>query len=232
MPPQHCACVAAGEARQAMQTASQCAGMRMVGLDDAHDLVGPSGTLPQLIAPHILLLRFHDSACLRQGASGAAAPRALGGLAARVAQSQRGGGARLVGVVARPARFRQLAERGLFPLVAVDGVSFLRLDLGAPLGAQGHFDAVLVKVRCGHMGLRPTAPARQALSIENPGRGQASDELECSESGAAPALSARLRALEPRLQAQHVRMIDSLPAISQARLACMRHARCGRGAGA
>lgn len=48
-------------------------------------------------------------------------------------------------------------------------------------------------------------------------REQASDELECSEGGAAPALSARLRALEPRLQAQRVRMIDSLPAISQAR---------------
>ena len=153
--PQHCACLAAGEARQAMQTASQCAGMPMVCLDDAHDLVGPSGTLLQLNDPHTLPLRVHDSACLRQGASGAAAPGALGGLAARVAQSQRGVGALLVGVVARPARFRQLAERGLFPLVALDGVSFLRLDLGAPLDVQGRYDAVLVKVRCGHLVLQP-----------------------------------------------------------------------------
>lgn len=156
VPPQHCACVAAGEARQAMQIASLCAGMPMVCLDDAHDLVGPPNcTLLQLQDPHMLPLRFHDSACLRQGAPGAAAPGALGGLAARVAQSQRGAGALLVGVVARPARFRQLAERGLFPLVAVDGVSFVRLDLGAPLGAQGRLDAVLVKVRCGHLGLPP-----------------------------------------------------------------------------
>ncbi len=86
---------------------------------------------------------------LRQGASGAAALGALGGLAAKVAQTQRGGSALLVGVVARPARFRQLAERGLLPLVAVDGVSFMRLDLGVPLEAQGPVDAVLVKVRCG-----------------------------------------------------------------------------------
>lgn len=155
VPPQHCACVAAGEARQAMQVASQCAGMPMVSLDDAHDPVGPKAAFSSSNAlTHCCFASMTMHVC-GQGASSAAAPGALGGLAARVAQSQREGGALLVGVVARPARFRQLAERGLLPLAAVDGVSFLRLDLGAPLGSQGPFDAVLVKVSCGHLGLQP-----------------------------------------------------------------------------
>ncbi|KAK9835229.1 hypothetical protein WJX81_007521 [Elliptochloris bilobata] len=82
----------------------------------------------------------------------------------------------------------KLAERGLLPLAAADGVSFVRLNLGAPVAAQGPYDAVLLK---------------------------ASDELEPSSCGSEPAFSAWLRALEARMLAQQVCVIDPLPAISQ-----------------
>lgn len=63
-----------------------------------------------------------------------------------MAQSQRDSGTLLVGVVARADRFRKLAERGLLPLAARDGISFFWLDVAAPAAALGPLDAVLLKV--------------------------------------------------------------------------------------
>ncbi len=63
-----------------------------------------------------------------------------------MAQSQRDSGTLLVGVVARADRFRKLAERGLLPLAARDGICFFWLDVAAPAAALGPLDAVLLKV--------------------------------------------------------------------------------------
>ena len=169
VPLQHCACVAA-LARQAMQSASQRAGMPVLSLDEPCDQVRPQQRCRSAQERSRPAAALPGRACSRQGASGAAALGALGGLAARVAQTQRAGGALLVGVVAAPARFRKLAARGLFPLAALDGVSFMRLDLGAPLDAQGQVDAVLVKVRCGHLKAATAWPALWVLSVARASR--------------------------------------------------------------
>jgi len=87
----------------------------------------------------------------------------LAALPARVAASQRAGGALLVGVVAAPRRFRQLAARGLLPLAAADGVAFTRLGAAALAGAPVACDAVLWKARA-----RP--PRRLAATRRPAGR--------------------------------------------------------------
>jgi len=140
----------------------------------------------------------------------------LAALPARMAASQRAGGALLVGVVAAPRRFRQLAARGLLPLAAADGIAFTRLGAAALAGAPVACDAVLWKARARPPRRRAARAARRAAGGVRPA--QATDELEpCGAPGAPPAFSAGLRALEARLRAQRACVVDPLSAIGQAR---------------
>ncbi len=133
-----------------------------------------------------------------------------------MAASQRAGGALLVGVVAAPRRFRQLAARGLLPLAAADGIAFTRLGAAALAGAPVACDAVLWKARARPPRRRAARAARRAAGGVRPA--QATDELEpCGAPGAPPAFSAGLRALEARLRAQRACVVDPLSAIGQAR---------------
>ncbi len=65
-----------------------------------------------------------------------------------VAQSHRNAGFLLVGYFMKSKRERQLAARGLLPLVpnSAHRITFVPLDLELPLETQGPFDIVLHKV--------------------------------------------------------------------------------------
>ena len=53
----------------------------------------------------------------------------------------------VVGHLMKPSRERDLASRGLLPLVPQHGISFVPIDTALLLEQQGPFDALLHKVR-------------------------------------------------------------------------------------
>ena len=73
----------------------------------------------------------------------------------------------VVGHLMKPSRERDLASRGLLPLVPQHGISFVPIDTALLLEQQGPFDALLHKVSRGR---EPLAASCGALCRPGPGR--------------------------------------------------------------
>jgi hypothetical protein len=108
-----------------------------------------------------------------------------------------------VGYAMKPSREQQLADQGLLPLLPAPAVTpsgarcyvcFAPLDLGQPLGPQGHWDAVLHK---------------------------ASDELVATPgAGGAPEWSAAMQGLQRQLEGRpDVAVVDPFEAAAKVGLA-------------
>ena len=67
-------------------------------------------------------------------------------LSCYVANSHSAPGLFRVGVVLKHSRQMSLSSRGLLPLIPINGVIFVPMDLNRPLSSQGRFDALLHKV--------------------------------------------------------------------------------------